>query len=97
MQPETFVIPTSPPTVSPLIGTAWDTIAGKEEVYTALGDLLRELDENAAMRSCALLRAIERARVELKRTPADAGLESPVALTLQDVALLVRAVLSRLR
>jgi hypothetical protein len=49
------------------------------------------------MRSCALLRAIERARVELNRTPADAPLESPVALTLQDTALLVRAVLSRLR
>jgi hypothetical protein len=83
--------------VSPLIGTAWDVIAGQAEVHSDLRDLLLLLEENPHTRSCALLRAVERARVELSRTPSDAPLESPVALTLQDTALLIRAVLSRLR
>jgi hypothetical protein len=96
--PETFTVAiAAPPSVSPLIGTAWDVVAGQAESHSDLRDLLLMLEENPHTRSCALLRAVERARVELSRTPADAGLEDPIELTVRDTALLVRAVLSRLR
>jgi hypothetical protein len=79
------------------MGSAWDVIAKKEDVFSELSALLQELDENPSMRSCAVLRAIERGRTELTRTPADAPLSSPMAVSLQDLSVLLRAVLSRLR
>jgi hypothetical protein len=65
-----------------------------------LGDLRRfheDIEENPALRAAATLRAMDRLRDALLLIEENASVESPVPLVLQDVALLGRQLLQRLR
>lgn len=77
--------------------TAWDVMAGKPECVTDLQEFLIELDESPHLRSAATLRSLSRIREALEKLPEDCDLGDPVVLKAQDVALLARQLLSRLR
>ncbi|QCH14389.1 hypothetical protein CB0101_05115 [Synechococcus sp. CB0101] len=66
----------------------------------ALGDLrdfLETTEENPALRAAATFRAMDRLRDALLLIEETASVETPVPLLLQDVALLGRQLLQRLR
>ena len=77
--------------------TAWDCLAGQGELISELGDFLKSLDESPDLRAAATLRALSRVREELERVPESAQLSDPVQLRLQDVVLVARQLMSRLR
>ena len=77
--------------------TVWDCRAGKAEVISETQDFLKELDESPDLRAAATLRSLSRIRSELERIPETAALGDPVELRLQDVMVLARQLLSRLR
>ena len=77
--------------------SAWDVVAGAANTKTDLGDFLRDISENHELRAAATLRALDRLRDSLDRVPSDASFGDPVVLRVQDVALVARAMLSRLR
>ena len=72
-------------------------VAGAANTKTDLGDFLRDISENHELRAAATLRALDRLRDSLDRVPSDASFGDPVVLRVQDVALVARAMLSRLR
>lgn len=76
---------------------AWDVISGKGELVSDLQEFCKELDELPALRSAATLRSLSRIREELIRIPEGAALGDPVELRLQDVVVLARQMMSRLR
>lgn len=80
-----------------LRASAWDVVAGQGMSASDLRDWLEELETDPHLRSAATLRAIERIRKALELMPEEAGLGDPVVLTLRDVVVLTRLVLSRLR
>ena len=77
--------------------TAWDCMAGQGELISELRDFLKSLDDSPDLRSAATLRSLSRIRSELERIPETAALGDPVELRLQDVIVLTRQLLSRLR
>jgi len=77
--------------------TAWDCMAGQGELISELRDFLKSLDDSPDLRSAATLRSLSRIRSELERIPETAALGDPVQLRLQDVMVLARQLLSRLR
>ncbi len=77
--------------------SAWDVMAGQPEFETELKDYLKAINENADLRAVATLRSLSRIRSELERIPETAALGDPVELRLQDVMVLARQLLSRLR
>ena len=77
--------------------TVWDCMAGKAEVISETEDFLTELDESPDLRAAATLRSLSRIRSELERVPETAALSDPVELRLQDVLVLTRQLMSRLR
>ena len=77
--------------------TAWDCMAGKAELISEVQDFLKELDESPDLRAAATLRSLSRIRGELERIPETAALGDPVELRLQDVLVIARQMLSRLR
>ena len=77
--------------------TAWDCLAGQGELVSDLGDFLQSLDESPDLRAAATLRVLSRMREELQRVPESAQLSDPVQLRLQDVVLVARQLMSRLR
>ena len=77
--------------------SAWDVLCGQPECITDLGDYLKDIDENPDLRAAATLRSMSRLRAELQKVPESCGLGDPVVLRVQDVALLARQLLSRLR
>lgn len=78
-------------------GTVWDVMAGKPELMTDLKQFMEELDESPDLRAAATLRTLSRIRGEMERMPETSNLGDPVVLQLQDVAVLMRQMLSRLR
>jgi len=80
-----------------LRATAWDVLSGQGMSLSDLREFAEEVDENAALRAAALLRALDRLRDELDRIPETADLSDPVTLRVQDAVLLARQLLSRLR
>ena len=80
-----------------LDGSAWDVVANAADTLSELGEFLEETDTNATLRSAATLRSLDRFRDALDRLPADADLNQTVELRVQDVALVARSMLSRLR
>ena len=79
------------------LATAWDVLAGQPECITDLQDFLRDIDENPNLRSAATLRSLGRLRAELEKVPETCGLSDPVVLKVQDVVLLARQLMQRLR
>ncbi len=77
--------------------TAWDVMAGQPQCMTELQDYLAKLDDSPDLRAAATLRSLSRIRTELERIPESCGLGDPVALKVQDVVLLARQLMSRLR
>ena len=77
--------------------TAWDVMAGQPQCVSDLQDYLTRLDESPHLRSAATLRSLSRIRTELERIPENCGLGDPVALKVQDVVLIARQLMSRLR
>ena len=77
--------------------TAWDALAGQGDLISDLRDYLKEIDENPDLRAAATLRSLGRIRAELDRIPETCGLGDPVVLKVQDVVLLARQLMSRLR
>ena len=80
-----------------LDGSAWDVVANAADTLSELGEFLEETDANPTLRSAATLRSLDRFRDALDRLPADADLNQTVELRVQDVALVARSMLSRLR
>ena len=78
-------------------GTAWDVMAGQPELMTDLKQFMEELDESPDLRAAATLRTLSRIRGEMERIPETCSMTDPVELQLQDVVVLMRQVLSRLR
>ena len=78
-------------------GTVWDVMAGKPESMTDLQQFMDELDESPDVRAAATLRSMSRIRGEMERMPENSDLGDPVVLQLQDVVVLMRQMLSRLR
>ena len=78
-------------------GTVLDCVAGKAELISDVQDFLKELDENPDLRAAATLRTLARIRTELERTPETCQLGDPIQMRLQDVLVVARAMLSRLR
>ena len=72
-------------------------MAGKAELISEAQEFVKELDESADLRAAATLRSLSRIRSELERIPETAALGDPVRLRLQDVMVLARQLLSRLR
>lgn len=81
----------------PHTATAWDVLAGKPECITDLQDFLKELDENPDLRAAATLRTLSRIRTELERVPEACGLGDPIVLKVQDMVVIARQLMSRLR
>ena len=77
--------------------TAWDVLAGQGELITDLCDYLKDVDEHPDLRAAATLRSLSRIRIELEKVPETCGLGDPIVLKVQDVALLARQLMSRLR
>ena len=77
--------------------TAWDCMAGKAELISDVQDFLKELDESPDLRAAATLRSLSRIRSELNRIPETAALGDPIELRLQDVLVIARQMLARLR
>ena len=77
--------------------TVWDCMAGNAELISEVQDFLTELEESPDLRAAATLRSLSRIRSELERIPETAALGDPVQLRLQDVMVLTRQLLSRLR
>ena len=77
--------------------TAWDVLAGQPDCVTDLQDFLRDIDENSSLRAAATLRSLDRLRAELEKVPETCGLGDPVVLKVQDVMLLARQLMQRLR
>ena len=77
--------------------TVWDCMAGKAEIISEVQEYLKELDDSPELRAAATLRSMTRIRSELERIPETAALGDPVQLRLQDVMVLTRQLLSRLR
>ena len=77
--------------------SAWDCIAGQSDTLSDLREFLDEMEQNNFTRSAAVLRSLDRMRDQLERVPCSAALGDPVALRLQDVALIARYVMQRLR
>lgn len=77
--------------------TAWDALAGQGELISDLRDFLKEIDENPDLRSAATLRTLSRIRAELDRIPETCQMGDPVVLKVQDVVLVMRQLMSRLR
>ena len=77
--------------------TVWDCMAGKAEIISEVQEYLKELDDSPELRAAATLRSMTRIRSELERIPETAALGDPVQLRLQDVMVLARQLLSRLR
>ena len=72
-------------------------MAGKADSISETQELLKELDESPDLRAAATLRSLSRIRTELERIPETAALGDPVELRLQDVMVLARQLMSRLR
>ena len=81
----------------PSHATVWDCMAGKAELMSETQDFLKDLDESPDLRAAATLRSLSRIRSELERIPETAALGDPVELRLQDVMVLARQLMSRLR
>ena len=79
------------------VATAWDVLAGRPECVTDLQDFLNDLNESPDLRAAATLRSLTRIRTELERIPEHCELSDPVVLKVQDVVLLARQLMSRLR
>ena len=77
--------------------TAWDVLAGRAQCVTDLQDFLHNLNESPDLRAAATLRSLTRIRSELERLPEDCELGDPVVLKAQDVVLIARQLMSRLR
>ena len=77
--------------------SAWDVVANAANDLSELGEFLEETDANPTLRSAATLRSLDRFRDALDRMPAEADLNQTVELRVQDVALVARSMLSRLR
>ncbi len=77
--------------------TVWDVMAGRAQCVTDLQEYLHDLDEKPDLRAAATLRSLTRIRSELERLPKDCGLSDPVVLKAQDVVLIARQLMSRLR
>ena len=77
--------------------TAWDVLAGRAQCVTDLQDFLHNLNESPDLRAAATLRSLTRIRSELERLPEDCELGDPVVLKAQDVILIARQLMSRLR
>ena len=78
-------------------GTVWDCVAGKATLISDVQDFLRELDESPDLRAAATLRSLSRIRSELDRVPESADLGDPIEMRLQDVLVIARQLMSRLR
>ena len=72
-------------------------IGGQLQCITEHQDYLAKLDESPDLRAAATLRSLSRIRTELERIPESSCLGDPVALKVQDVVLLARQLMSRLR
>ena len=79
------------------VANAWDVLAGRPECLTDLQDFLNDLNESPDLRAAATLRSLTRIRTELERIPEHCELSDPVVLKVQDVVLLARQLMSRLR
>jgi hypothetical protein len=62
-----------------------------------LGEFLKDMEENSALRAGTTLRAMDRLRDALLRVEETASAKTPAQLLLQDASLLVRELLQRLR
>lgn len=62
-----------------------------------LREHLEDLEENPALRAAAVLRALERFRYVLMQVDESAELEEPVTVIVDDLALLLRQLVQRLR
>lgn len=78
-------------------GSAWDVIASKGLLASDLADFLNEVDQEPAFRAAATLQALSRVREALQGVDELADVKTPVEVHLQDLALLSRQLLARLR
>jgi hypothetical protein len=69
----------------------------RADALGAVSEFLETTEENPALRAAATLRAMDRLRDALLLIEETASVETPVPLLMQDVALLGRQLLSRLR
>ena len=81
----------------PVIASAWDVLAGQADCQSDLLDYIQQLEDSPELRSAATLRSLDRMRDALELVPEHAGLGDPVVLRAQDVVLIARQMLSRLR
>jgi hypothetical protein len=76
---------------------AWDVVAHQGDALSELREFVEDVEESPALRAAATLRAMDRMRDALELIPETASAETPVPLMLQDVVLLARQLLQRLR
>ena len=79
------------------VASAWDVLAGQPGCESDLLDYVQQLEGTPELRSAATLRSLDRLRDALERVPESAGLGDPITIRLQDAALFMRQMLSRLR
>ncbi len=77
--------------------SAWDVIAGQGQMLSDLREFMDTVEAHPEMRAAATLQALGRIREALKQVSEMSDADELVPLTLQDVALLTRQLLSRLR
>lgn len=79
-------------------GWQWSVPAGVcGDALGGLGEFLKDMEENSALRAGTTLRAMDRLRDALLRVEETASAKTPEPLLLQDASLLVRELLQRLR
>ena len=78
--------------------SAWDVLCGEGDLLTDAREWVKEIEENASIRSAATLRCLDRMRDALKGKNEAVGLDdTTVELSVRDALLLSRQMLSRLR
>ena len=85
------------PSQDDALGSVWDVLSGQTHVLTEMRDFVADLDEHADLRAAATLRSLTRFRDAMQSLPEDSDLGAPVEVMLQDLVLITRQMMSRLR
>ena len=76
---------------------AWDVLCGEGDLLTDAREWVKQIEENAGIRSAATLRCLDRMREALAHKDEAVDLNDTVSLSVRDALLLSRQMLSRLR
>jgi len=87
-----------PNRLSSLDENCWERLISPEGGHpTSMAELLDQLDSSPEARSAALLQSLKRSRLILRRIGIDSPLNTKVELTANDLTVLTRFALTRLR